>query len=230
MPAEPSTLALWSFGFLLGLRHAFEPDHVAAIGTLVRCESCLRRALGIGLAWGSGHALTTGLGIVLVASAPSSLEHAGSDLLQAPAAVLMIGFGAWCVGDGVRILRCPRHARAAGEPAAPPRSPWRGFLVGAAHGLAGSGLVTMIAAGALPSLAAALAYGAVASLGSIAGMAAMTLALAMPFLAAGRGSLAHAVLGTTCGLASVAIGLTMVDEILPAARELPRLLGGGTAA
>jgi len=45
---------------LLGLRHASDPDHLAAVSTLIASdpEDGTRRAGRLGLAWGAGHALT----------------------------------------------------------------------------------------------------------------------------------------------------------------------------
>ena len=56
---------------LLGLRHATDPDHVAAVATLVAGarEGAARRAGALGLAWGVGHAVTLfafGLPILLL--------------------------------------------------------------------------------------------------------------------------------------------------------------------
>ena len=54
----PSALAAALFGFLLGLRHATDADHVVAITTIVSRERSFRRAAWIGGLWGVGHSLT----------------------------------------------------------------------------------------------------------------------------------------------------------------------------
>lgn len=58
-------LSIVGFGFLLGIRHATDPDHVIAISTIVSREQEGRRSALIGAAWGVGHTLT----ILLVGSA-----------------------------------------------------------------------------------------------------------------------------------------------------------------
>ena len=66
---------------LLGLRHATDPDHIAAVSTLVAGgrDRAARRAGELGLAWGLGHALTLfafGLPILLLgAYLPDVLQH-----------------------------------------------------------------------------------------------------------------------------------------------------------
>src|SRR5437867_5843800 len=54
----PTTLML---GFVLGLRHALDADHVAAVAALTESRGGLRRAVVNGTSWGMGHALTIGL-------------------------------------------------------------------------------------------------------------------------------------------------------------------------
>jgi len=55
-------LAILAIGFLLGMRHATDPDHVIAVSTIVSRERSLSKASLIGAFWGLGHTIT----IVLV--------------------------------------------------------------------------------------------------------------------------------------------------------------------
>lgn len=61
-------LAILAIGFLLGMRHATDPDHVIAVSTIVSRERSLLKAGLIGVLWGVGHTLTilaVGAGIIL---------------------------------------------------------------------------------------------------------------------------------------------------------------------
>src|SRR5258705_7994392 len=54
-------------GSLLGMRHALEPDHLAAVTTLVSREQSGARAALLGMCWGLGHTLTlVAVGVVLI--------------------------------------------------------------------------------------------------------------------------------------------------------------------
>ena len=53
-----SLLAILGVGFVLGMRHATDPDHVIAVTTIVSRERSIRRAALIGAIWGLGHTLT----------------------------------------------------------------------------------------------------------------------------------------------------------------------------
>ena len=66
MSSLPAILAL---GFVLGMRHATDPDHVIAVSTIVSRHRTALGATLVGAAWGIGHSLTilvVGGGIVLL--------------------------------------------------------------------------------------------------------------------------------------------------------------------
>src|SRR6202047_2274724 len=66
--AMTSGLAILAIGFVLGMRHATDPDHVIAVSTIVSRERSVRKAAWIGILWGLGHTLTilvVGAGIIL---------------------------------------------------------------------------------------------------------------------------------------------------------------------
>jgi hypothetical protein len=61
-------IAILAIGFLLGMRHATDPDHVIAVSTIVSRERSIGKAGAIGILWGIGHTLTilvVGAGIIL---------------------------------------------------------------------------------------------------------------------------------------------------------------------
>jgi hypothetical protein len=63
-----SGLAILAIGFVLGMRHATDPDHVIAVSTIVSRERSIVKAGLIGILWGVGHTLTilvVGAGIIL---------------------------------------------------------------------------------------------------------------------------------------------------------------------
>jgi hypothetical protein len=63
-----SGLAILTIGFLLGMRHATDPDHVIAVSTIVSRERSILKAAIIGILWGCGHTITivaVGAGIIL---------------------------------------------------------------------------------------------------------------------------------------------------------------------
>jgi high-affinity nickel permease len=56
--SDPSYAAVLGFGFLLGIRHALDADHLAAVSTVLAQRPSLRASGAVGLWWGVGHTLT----------------------------------------------------------------------------------------------------------------------------------------------------------------------------
>lgn len=210
---------------LLGLRHATDPDHVAAVTTLIAGgkERGARRARTLGLAWGLGHATTLflfGLPVVLYerylpAPIQQGAETAIGVLIVTLAVWLLVRWhrGAFHVhvhdhGD-VRHVHAHAHAGTpvhAGHPHTKPRSPWQAYGIGLLHGVGGSAGVGVLIIAAVKSKVVA-----VAALGILAGGTAVSMML----LTAGFGvalSTAPARrtwdrLAPTLGVLSLAFGL-----------------------
>ena len=236
------TLSLLLLGFLTGLRHALEADHVAAVAALASREHRRIRIVQYGLFWGTGHTailfLVSG-GAVVFGWALSERFGLWVDLAVG---LVVAWLGVMVLrrlraerihahfhhhGDGRWHLHFHSHAGEEGvhDPAHhrhhhPEGPPWRALFVGLLHGLAGSGPLVVLVAGTTGSLATGLAYVLVFGLGSILGMGLLSLILAFPLGWSARNTtrLARA-LRTATGLAAVAVGLEV------AARSLRGLMG-----
>ena len=185
-----TTLGGWLLGVLLGIRHAFEPDHLAAVATLVRGERTFRRAARLGALWGAGHTLALlAVGLVLAilqARLPARVETA----FEMGVAVMLIVLG-------IGALRGPK--------ATPPLRIRRPLAIGVVHGLAGSGVLTAFVIANLPGAAARLIYIALFGLGSLFGMALVSGLFGWPL--ARIGARAERVLGLITGALSTILGL-----------------------
>ena len=189
----PLAVAL-GIAFLLGARHASDPDHLVAVTSLVAAEDGdTRKAARLGAWWGIGHgAALLALGIPLIAfkaGLPAWLESGaekaiGIVILLLAARVIY----KWARGD----YRAQAHAHEHGHPRrrhlrdgtrphhahVKVRSRGQAIAIGLLHGLAGTGAVVVLLIAALPSqLEAALALGVFAPM-SVASMAACTAAFA----------------------------------------------------
>ena len=191
--AVPSPLLL---GFALGLRHALDADHLVAMSTIVSREQRLPHAALLGARWGLGHCLSLfGVGVAVVLLGiplPEGLGHA-----------LELGVGGMLIALGVASL-----VRRDPIPSTGPGASRRPFLVGVAHGLAGSGALAVLVLATIRSPLEGLLYIAVFGLGSIGGMVGMSALMSFPFvLAARRAGQAPAWMGQAAALASVAFGV-----------------------
>jgi len=193
----PSIMAVLAIGGLLGLRHAFEPDHLAAVSTLATRPGGRRlwSAARLGLIWGLGHTVTVGavalLVLVLGVQLPARLWPA-AELVVAALLILLGTLVIW------RYARGRWHMHAHAHPTAAPHfhlhshaaDPSHGHShastdvrrslgFGVAHGLAGSGAIAALLVAAVPDAMSRLAYFAAFSAGTIVGMLGVSLTLAV---------------------------------------------------
>jgi high-affinity nickel-transport protein len=199
---DSSLVAPLGLGFMLGLRHALDADHVAAVAAMVSQERSLRRSCLLGTFWGMGHSASLLLaGIAVLAgrlSIPPALERGfeqivGLVLMALGLHVLLRAAGAlWAPQLLASVTGGHEHPhrhtlRLAGRP----------FLVGAVHGLAGSAGLMLLVVAAMPTLLGGLAYIALFGVGATGGMLLISTALSLPFL----GLRARA--GERCGAAAL---------------------------
>jgi hypothetical protein len=231
----PAVLAL---GFLLGLRHALDADHVAAVAVFAAGRGGLRRALEAGLSWGAGHALVLGtVGGILVALRVVVPERLVL-LFEMIVALTLVVLGASALGGALRArVHSHRHEHdgevhehlhfhavphavesraAAGEGHRHPhpvRLAVRPFLVGGLHGLAGSGALVLLVLATIPAVLPGLLYLGLFGAGSIAGMGLMSLAIGAPLsIARGRAGVQRA-LCAAAGVGSLGLGLALAWEV-----------------
>jgi hypothetical protein len=196
------TAALVWLGFVLGLRHAIEPDHLTAVAALSSRGVQARAVARIAGAWGLGHAT------VLFATGVA-LVWTGARWPPAVAAALELAAGLMLVWLGADVLR--RTAVARPVAAAPPAFAARAFLVGGVHGIEGSGAVVLLALPSVRSTGAAAVYLGAFGLGSVAGMIACSFAVTLPLgLAARRLARRARQLQLVVGVSSIAVGAAMV--------------------
>lgn len=144
--------------FALGVRHAFEPDHLAAVSTLV-AEPARKRGFSIGTMWGIGHATSLLVVAGLLTFIEGTLSQGAMNRLELLVAVMLVLLGARSI---LRAARLRKHG--------PKLAQTPSLLVGAVHGLAGSGALVAVALAAMPTLAGRLVYVLMFGVGSIVGM------------------------------------------------------------
>ena len=170
-------------GFLLGMRHATDPDHVVAVSTIVARNRDPWRAALVGTSWGLGHTVTLFIvgGAMLVFKLAIS-PHTGL-ALEFAVALMLVGLGV------ANIVRAPMPATGIllDDPANSLRSHTRSAGIGLVHGLAGSAAVALLVLATVESTPAGMFYLLVFGLGTMAGMALITTILALPIAAVTAG-------------------------------------------
>ena len=213
-------LASSSLGSLLGMRHALEPDHLAAVTTLVTEQRSSYKAALLGACWGLGHtcALVV-VGGVLVALRAEMPAHV-ADLFEFFVALMLVVLGVRAILQATRQGNSgPVHAHRHGgrvhvHGASAPHvhiGTWtlarRPLIVGAVHGLAGSGALTALVLATLPTTTAQLTYVGLFGLGSTLGMAMLSGLLGWPLARLGANQRLARGVSLVVGCMSIALGI-----------------------
>ena len=195
-------LAVLGLGFVLGMRHATDVDHVAAVTALAGRERSLRGALSLGTLWGVGHTLTVLLvGGAIIAFGLVIPERVGLSL-ELLVAVMLVTLGV------MNFSRAGGHAHRHRVPAGRP------VLVGVVHGLAGSAAVALLVLTTIREPGWALSYLVIFGLGTILGMALLTATITLPLgVLAERFGGVERYLVRAMGVVSIAVGVWLGYQI-----------------
>lgn len=230
---DASLISALGLGVLLGLTHALDADHLAAVGTLVSESRGLRRSSLLGASWGVGHSLSLLVAGLLVLGLRFTIPPRFSAAAEFAVGLMLVGLGTraiwkvlrekrlhWHVEEshGVRRFHLHAHRMLDGARHGHVHSfplERRPFLVGCLHGLAGSGPLTLLVLSTLSSPLAGLAYLALFSLGSVAGMTLLSGLLSLPVAyALERGAGFACQVRMAAGAISLVLGLTLAREIV----------------
>jgi nitrile hydratase accessory protein len=198
-----------ALGSLLGMQHAFEPDHLAAVATLMTGERTSAKAAWLGACWGLGHTLTllaAGAALVLLrAEMPATATTA----FEVAVVLMLLGFGARAIYQAACGV-VPRRTHSHAKPATSRLDRWtlaRPLLMGAVHGLAGSGTLTALVVATLPSTATRLGYLTLFGIGSTVGMVALSGLLGWQIARMGSDRSIVRVFSLAVGCVSAVLGL-----------------------
>jgi nitrile hydratase accessory protein len=206
-------IASAGLGTLLGMRHALEPDHLAALSTLLTGERNIRKAAWLGVYWGIGHTLTLLVAGTILVVLRADMPAIASYALTCAVVLLLVGFGFRAIYLSADQASAGRtHSHVHGAPSAVASvGRWtlarRPLLVGAVHGLAGSGALTALVMATIPSVGARLIYLLLFGVGSTLGMAALSGLMGWPIARVGaHGAVARCV-SLAVGCISIMLGL-----------------------
>jgi high-affinity nickel-transport protein len=224
-------------GFLLGLKHATEADHLVAVTTIVSEHRSVSRSALVGALWGIGHTAALFAAGVVVILLEITIPARVAAALEFAVALMIIFLGSRVLFLALRQRRrvhvhahthgghththlhfhqdADAHAATASHAPSHERHKglggWRPVAVGVVHGLAGSAALTLLVLTEVlknGSRALGLAYLLIFGVGSIGGMMLMSALISLPFVfTASHFRRIDAPVRLLTGLVSVAFGL-----------------------
>jgi high-affinity nickel-transport protein len=204
------TTAALTFGLLLGLRHTFEPDHLAAVTTILTETRSLAKMARVGVSWGIGHA--TSLLVVTLALAALRTEMSArlGDAFELAVAIMLLVLGGRAIRRAFVCTpdrqSCPSHPH---DHVHVGRWAFTGrpLIMGLVHGLAGSGLITAGIAARFDGLGARLAFISLFGIGATVGMVSLSSVVGGPLAMVARVHNRARVLGAAAGAFSTVLGV-----------------------
>lgn len=227
-------ISLLLLGFLIGMRHALEADHVAAVASMITGNQTLRGTIRQGVAWGAGHTITLFLFGSIVIMMDSVMPKNLAQGLELVVGIMLIFLGGsvihrvirdrvhfhtHCHTTGDTHFHAHSHRGEASHELSPHKHrhekqfPFRALIVGLVHGMAGSAMLILITLETVKSLWIGLMYMALFGIGSMLGMAFLSFAIAIPLReSARRLTWFHNIFEAAIGLITIGIGLNILSS------------------
>ena len=208
---------LMSLGLFLGMTHAMDADHIAAVSAMWNRQGGKHGLMRRGRYWGAGHGIALLALCAVLLSTGQALSDQKQALLELGASLLILYLGGQLIWrmyrrrihihihehDGKRHLHMHSHLndRSKSGDAIPhdelahdhkhvTKSPFLALVVGLAHGAAGSGSLMVLAVTATQSITLSFLYVILFCIGALVGMGLLTIVVAMPLSLAGtRGAI-----------------------------------------
>lgn len=228
-------LSILVLGFLLGMQHALEADHLAAVSSISVGEDSIIKIITHGAIWGAGHTITLMIfagGTVLLGL---QFSESMSGVLEFIVGIMLVYLGISVLKgilknkvhihlhhhDDYRFPHFHAHTHESAKHEADPhkhvhpeRIPLKTLFIGMTHGLAGSSALVVLVASTSQTPLMGLGYVALFGVGSIIGMASLSAVIAVPFLEISTkfSRLSSISLRSVIGFGTVLLGLQIVYE------------------
>jgi len=227
-------LTLLGLGFVLGMRHALEADHAAAVASLATQSRSVFQTMKQGIVWGFGHTITLFLFGSVVLIIGVVIPERFADALECAVGFMLVGLGL----DVFRRMRNERihfhlhqhsyaaphfhahshapdmpHTEAAHQHAHPQGFPYRAFIVGLMHGMAGSAALILLTLNTVMSPSVAIGYMVIFGVGSILGMGILSVVIAIPLWYSARSlTWVHQSLQGVVGIGTILLGGYVISQ------------------
>ena len=240
MDMQSGAFVALTLGFLLGLKHATDADHVVAVSTIVSEYRNAWRGIWVGVSWGLGHStplLVLGVIILLLKEAVLDRYEEVASILEFGVAIMLVFLGAqvfWNLkrgrlhvhqhthDDATHLHIHATHELDADAGIETPHSffqPGRPFFraksyfIGIVHGLAGSAAVMLVLLPEIELFWVGVGYLVLFGVGTMLSMAAVTLVLGIPFAMSGRFERMNRTVAGVAGTASLVFGFALMADI-----------------
>ncbi len=227
--------SLLFLGFLIGMRHALDADHLAAVAAISSQQNSIKSTIRHGAVWGLGHTTTLFLFGSIVIWMDSIVPQQLASYLEMAVGFMLIFLGLEVIRRIIRervhyhIHRHPKqtahfhahshrgennHLQSMHQHEHEHKFPLKTLFIGFMHGMAGSAALILITMDTIDSLWMGMLYMLLFGIGSMVGMAIISAVIAIPLRASAKGmTWMHNSLQAGIGILTLVVGVSIVLQI-----------------
>ncbi|MDR4887817.1 sulfite exporter TauE/SafE family protein [Fredinandcohnia sp. QZ13] len=212
---EVTFFSVLALGFILGIRHAIEPDHVIAVSTIASQSKKLWNASLAGVFWGVGHTVTlflVGLVVILMKNEipekwAMSLEFLVGIMLVYLGVKTILSFKNTFIHKHTHVHHHPNNREHEHHNKHKSTSYLGSMFVGFVHGLAGSGAMVLLTMGTVKNVDEAAIFILIFGVGTVIGMLLFTTIIGIPFVLSKKRRTVSGTFGLITGAISTVFGV-----------------------
>ena len=228
-------LSILTIGFIIGMHHAFEADHIAAVASIISRRSRFSAIVKHGISWGLGHTLTLLIVVGVIKMLGSAIDDGLATFFELAVGIMLIMLGGNLIfrlwqdrvhfhmhqhSDGQNHSHLhlhegvsEKHELQVHDHVHSKSLAFRPLFVGAMQGLAGSAVILVLTATNVDQASLSFLYVVNFGLGSIAGMAVLSGIIAIPLCyTATNLNWANTVIQFAFGIVTIGIGITVIFQ------------------
>ncbi|MGG3471030.1 sulfite exporter TauE/SafE family protein [Neobacillus pocheonensis] len=198
-----SLLSILLIGFLLGIKHAIEPDHVIAVSTIASKSKDIKRSVFAGVYWGIGHTATLFIFGMFLIIAKNTITDTVALSLEFLVGIMLVTLG---VNSIVSILKHSHQHTHASDTNEKARPHIKSFFIGLIHGLAGSAAMVLLTMSTVTTAWQGAIYILIFGCGTVIGMLSFSTVIGLPFVLT-SGKQVNRYLNNLAGIISILFGI-----------------------
>lgn len=229
-----SPFLIMGLGLVVGIQHAFEPDHVTAIGTQISkskltkkstkqlIQESITKSSILGVAWGAGHTTTLVLIGFLVYALAISIQNQIFSGFEFVVGIMLVFLGITTIlNKKIQFKHKHPHQYKDGtihfeehnHDDTNHKHSHKSYLIGLVHGLAGSGSLVILTAITFDNVGLMLGFIVIFGVGSMIGMTFVGSLIGLPLVFGNRTGLIQKIFRYTAGTLSLVIGFNIMYQI-----------------
>ncbi|MEH7500679.1 sulfite exporter TauE/SafE family protein [Neobacillus drentensis] len=201
-----SLLSILLLGFLLGIKHAIEPDHVIAVSTIASESKNLKRSIFAGVYWGIGHTATLFIVGMFLIVAKNTITDTIALSLEFIVGIMLVSLGLNSILAFMKHRHHHPHSHDIQIDRKKSRTHFKSFLIGLIHGLAGSAAMVLLTMSTVSTAWQGALYILIFGCGTVVGMLSFSTIIGIPFVLT-SGKQVNRYLNNLAGIISILFGI-----------------------